>query len=197
MASRKGKGGITVDMGGVTPATGGAPALHVDEGDYIAEILKKPELKTSQKNNPYLVWQVGIYDSDGDRTPGILYHNTVLTGESLRFFDAMMMAFGIKLPRKKLTLASILKKVTVGMRAGVTIVDDEEYEGKVKSKAQSWFPEEEFSDDEDEDGDYEDDEEENEEEEEEDDEDEEDDDEEEEGDDEEEEEDEDDDDDEY
>ena len=135
-----------VDFEGINRARrGGGPAVNVDPGDYLLEVVSCERTK-SQKGDPMFTWQFHVLDDEGDALPGILYHRTMLTPKSLPFLDQLLFALGIELPRSKVKIKSILAKIKAGMRCGATL-ETSEYNDKPRSEVSSggFFPESEFT----------------------------------------------------
>lgn len=156
---KKKAGVLKVDM---RKEESGGGRFRVAEGDYRFK-LKKVESGTSENSgNPMLIWYwEGV---EGKVEGKILKDYTTLTPKSLWKVRSILEALGMDVPKKVISIP--LKKL-VGKEVGITLGDDEPYEGKIKSRAMDYIDIETFEssdvDDEDEDEDDDDDEDEDEE----------------------------------
>lgn len=107
---------------------------HIDAGDYVAEI-KKVEQTESKAGDPMWVFHITL-----DEVPRAVYpHYCVLTDNQYWKIKALFTAAGINVGQRKVKVDPnrlIGKKIGVGM-------EDDEYEGRLKSVIVDVFPAEE------------------------------------------------------
>lgn len=128
---------LTVDFTGVGERRG---AAHIPPGDYIAKVkdyeikYKKLEGGGFDKERPYINWQFVVTAPEAQKGT-TLYFVTSLVKESLFNLRNLLEDMGVTVPQKAVDVP--LGKL-VGKEVGIT-VDDDEYEGKVRSKIQATF----------------------------------------------------------
>lgn len=123
MAKRsKAKAGqVIIPMSREVKGSGGGARLA--EGDYLATVKKVTKETSKEEGNPYLKW---LFDVEGKSVAD----NTTLTDKSLWKLRQLLEAMGMKVPDTDFPLT--LKKYK-GKEVGVTLVDDEPYNGRIKS----------------------------------------------------------------
>lgn len=129
---------ITVDFSAVEDRReGGGKAAHVPEGDYLLKPVGVTIEDNKEKTGKYLKWRMGIVEPARHKNAGIIYHNTTLKPEGLWSLRNLLEDMGLKVEKKALDipLAAILKKAPI---FGATLQDDE-YNGKVKSTIAATF----------------------------------------------------------
>lgn len=104
---------------------------HMPSGEYLAEITDVTE-ETSKKQNKMWVFKVVLKK---DRTATYAHHCT-LTEESLWKVRNLLVAAGKVVPKKKV---GVDPTKLIGKEIGI-ILDDDEYEGKIKSAITGVFP---------------------------------------------------------
>lgn len=128
---------LTVDFSNVGERTEGGRAAHVPEGDYLFQ-PKAVELRSKKddESSKYLSWRMAIFAPEKHKGKTV-YHITSLKEESLWNLRNLLEDMGIKVPQSslKLPLQQIIAKSPV---FGGTVEDDE-YDGKVKSKIVATF----------------------------------------------------------
>ena len=155
MASKK---SIRIDFSGVDKDIR-QRAKHIQPGDYACKIVswKKKWKEDDKSNPPYLQWRFQIVDGKAKGVP--LYYITSLKTDAL--FNLRNLIFAATDGKKNVAGKSVDfdPDALVGKKIAV-LVDDEEWEGRVRSKAVDVRPLSELSGDEGESDDEEDDEEE-------------------------------------
>jgi len=136
---------LTVDFSNVGDRTEGGRAAHVPPGDYLAQVLGvELRSKKDDETSKYLSWKLGIIKPEKFKGAGVIYFVTSLKEEALWNLRNFLEDCGIKVPKSaiKLPLADIIaKKPTLGVT-----LDDDEYNGKVKSKVQATFKKADYED---------------------------------------------------
>jgi Protein of unknown function (DUF669) len=106
----------------------GPKASRVEPGDYIL-VCKKAEKAKASSGNTMVNFELKVKEPASAKGSTV-YHTSVLTPKSLWNLRNIMIAMGLKAPKKALTIDLDDFK---GKAFGAT-VDDEEYEGKTRSK---------------------------------------------------------------
>lgn len=135
---------LTVDFSGVEVRQG---SVHLPEGDYLMEVAGcELRSKKDDESRKYLLWALRVVEPESAKGKTI-YHRTSLVKESLwslRKFLVDLLGED-KVPQKALDLP-LAKIVAAKPRLGVTLQDDE-YEGKLKSEVAATFSKNEFQQD--------------------------------------------------
>jgi hypothetical protein len=119
----------------------GYSQTHQRPGDYRGKI-KSVEYGVSQQNKtPMLTYAL----QDAKRPSATYRYNCTLTEKSLWKLRNLLVAAGVNVPKKKLNIAGIAEKI-VGREIGMTL-DDDEYEGKIRSQVVGVFPADELPQD--------------------------------------------------
>jgi hypothetical protein len=135
---------LTVDFSGVSDG-GGGRSSHMPEGDYLFKVIKAMRKKKNNADTEYVSWQLKAIKGPG---MGTIFHVTSLKPEQLWSFRNFLQDLtGKEVPTKSLNIDLDKYK---GYVIGATVVDDEPYEGKDKSKIDSTFPKADYSEDEEE-----------------------------------------------
>lgn len=125
---------IIVDFTNVKESSGFNPQ-HQEAGDYRGVIKGTPEHALSKQNkNPMLTFAI----ADTDRPSAVYRYQCVLTENGLWKLRNLLVAAGIAVPKKRLNISSILPKLA-GREIGMSLEDDE-YEGKMRSAIVGVFP---------------------------------------------------------
>ena len=122
---------IPVDFTGVEARA----SVHVPEGDYLAKIVKLEQKPSSQKKTPGLY--VTFEGQSGLLKGKRLQDRHWLTKDSLWTLRNMLEAIGYKVPAGQMNLKESMLK---GKVVGVTIIDGEEYKGRVRSEIADYLP---------------------------------------------------------
>jgi hypothetical protein len=122
---------LTVDFSGVEERKGGK---HFKPGDYAVKVVKATNQVTKEKKTPQISFELQFID--GPYKGSKCFHNCNLLPQSLWVLRNMLEAIGIEIPKKRVKLD--LPKCT-GKKLAVTIEDDE-YDGKVRSRVVDTFP---------------------------------------------------------
>lgn len=119
---------------------------HKPEGDYRAKVISVEETTSKQEND---MWVYAIQlTSDAS---AVYPERIVLKENSLWKLRNLLQAAGMNVPKKKV---AVDPNKVVGREIGITLEDDE-YEGKMKSVISAVFKASELADDEPEDSDAE------------------------------------------
>lgn len=118
----------TKDQSGINP-------VHQKAGDYRG-LIKQVDHSIAQTENktPQLVYII----QDADRPSAAYRYNCPLTENSLWKIRNLLIASGIEVPKKRLNIAAIAQKI-VGREIGMTL-DDDEYQGRMRSQIVGVFP---------------------------------------------------------
>lgn len=136
MAKDAGKGGvIAVDFTGVE--SGGAPSVHIPEGDYGFKIQKVVQKKGKDSGEPYLLFSLKVTKGHPKGIGKVVPHNCSLQTKSLWNLRNLIEATGKEVPSKSLKLN--LDNMPTWPELAGTVIDDE-YNGKKKSVISAFFP---------------------------------------------------------
>lgn len=142
--------GDVINFEGVE-AGGGGGGAKVPEGDYRVKVIKI-ERKPSKQDNDMLVWRYEITEGKykGKKLRPVY---TVLTIDSL--WKLMRVVESLGMNADEISIKKTMKNA-LGKESGVTVVDGEEYNGKIPSEIAEHITLEEYegldhSDDDDED----------------------------------------------
>lgn len=137
---------LKVDFGGVDKEIrrgGGAP--HIPEGDYLAKIIDSEVRESEKSGSRYLSWKLTV--AQGEFKGKTLYHITSLKPEALwNLRNFIHAATGKNVAGKALNVDT---SALEGKVIAVTVEDDE-YEGKVRSRIVDTRPKDELEADSDE-----------------------------------------------
>lgn len=114
----------TKDSSGINPT-------HQPAGDYRGKIMKC-DVGPSQAGNPQVVYLI----QDADRPSAVYRYNCPLSEKSLWKIRNILVAAGVSVPKKKV---KIDPERIVGKEVGMSL-DDDEYEGKMRSQIVGVFP---------------------------------------------------------
>lgn len=134
---------MTLDFSQVKDGGSFSPK-HKPEGEYLGTITSFEDTKSKAGN---AMWVFGVTLKSDRRAVYPVY--CTLNTESLWKLRQVLMACGIRVPKKKL---SVDGNRLVGKDLGVCLEDDE-YEGKKKSVITTFFPADEYEGDDDSDDD--------------------------------------------
>jgi Protein of unknown function (DUF669) len=120
---------ISVDFEGVD-LEGGGGSFHIPEGDYRMKVISA-EKGTSKNDNEQIEWK--FEGLEGKAKGKKFYFYTTLTPESLWKLGQTLEALGLQVPDSSMDidLEELIDLECIG------VVEDDEYQGKVKSKLQS------------------------------------------------------------
>lgn len=119
---------IPVDFTGVEARA----TVRVVEGDYKAKVIDINKTKAKSSGNPMLVVTFELREGPDKEAKGKrIKDNHVMTKESLWTLRNMLEAMGFKVPSGPMKLDTNSIK---GRAVGVTIVDGDEYKGRIKSE---------------------------------------------------------------
>jgi hypothetical protein len=132
---------LIVDFTNTKEQSGFNP-VHQPAGDYRGIIKSVEYGKSKQNNNDMLTYAV----ADVDRPSAAYRYNCTLTEASLWKLRNILVAAGINVPKKKVNIASVAAKI-VGKEIGMSL-DDDEYEGKMRSQIVTVFSADDLPEDE-------------------------------------------------
>jgi hypothetical protein len=131
-----------IDFGGVEGEPGRRRRVRIPEGDYLCKILKHEKKRKEGGSSYYFNWHLQVVeDAQGKEkhkgTP--LYYITSLKPEAL--FNLRNFIFAASDGKKNVTGKTVNfdPKTLYGKQVGVTVEDDE-YEGKMRSRAVDVMP---------------------------------------------------------
>jgi hypothetical protein len=126
---------LSIDFEGVEERRQGGSAAHVPAGDYIVQVSDyEVRTKKDDASRKYISWQLKIV-APAEFKGKKVYFVTSLVKESLWNLRNFLEDMGVKVPAK---LVDVPLAKLKGRQVGVTL-DDDEYEGKIKSKVVSTF----------------------------------------------------------
>jgi hypothetical protein len=125
---------VTVDF---TDTEVGMGRMKIPEGDYGFRIAQIVSRKAQSTGNPVLVFGLKVIQGNKDAIGKILPHNCTLTKNSLWNLRNLLEATGKQVPSKALKID--LDKL-IGLTLAGTVIDDQPYEGKIKSIITAFFP---------------------------------------------------------
>jgi hypothetical protein len=136
---------LTVDFSNVGERREGGKAAHVPEGDYLLKVVGV-ELKSKKddETSKYLSWRFVIAKPEAHADAGSIWTNTTLKPDGLWSLRNLLDDMGIAVPKSSvaLPLQTIAKS---GRLVGATL-EDNEYNGKVKSQIAATFKKEQYED---------------------------------------------------
>ncbi len=132
---------VVLDFTNVREQSGYNPK-HQEPGDYRA-IVKDAEWGESKAGNQQVIYAI----ADADQPSAVYRYNCVFTENSLWKLRNLFVAAGVNIPKKKIKLTSETLNKVIGKEVGMSL-DDDEYEGKVRSKIVGVFPASDLAEDE-------------------------------------------------
>jgi Protein of unknown function (DUF669) len=136
---------LKVDFSGVDKdIRRGGGGGHIPEGDYLAKIVSAETRESEKSGSRYLSWKLAV--SNGEFKGKQLYHITSLKPEALwNLRNFIHAATGKNVAGKALNIdTSALEGKTIAIT-----VEDDEYEGKIRSRIVDTRPKEELEADDD------------------------------------------------
>lgn len=134
MATRKKKGApagtIQVDFGSMKEGSG---STRVPEDDYVV-VIKSAKATTFQSGNSGIEMDLEI--AEGKHKGKVVRDRIVFTPKTLWRLRDLLEAIGIEVPRRVVNLP--LKKL-MGQELGVTLVDGEPYNNRIKSEVADYL----------------------------------------------------------
>jgi hypothetical protein len=122
---------ITVDMTNVSEGSGVRPT-HQPPGDYLGKITAVAHSTAKSSGNALVTFTI----QDVDKPSATYPYRCTLNAEALWKLRSLMVAAGVNAPKKKFAFDT---DRLVGKEVGMTLEDDE-YEGKLKSVIADVFP---------------------------------------------------------
>lgn len=124
---------LIVDFTNVRESSGFNPK-HQPAGDYEGTIKTVEYGESNANKTPMLTYAIASVD-----TPSAVYrYNCTLTEKSLWKLRNLLVAAGVNVPKKKLNISAVAEKI-LGKNIGMSL-DDDEYEGKMRSQIVGVFP---------------------------------------------------------
>lgn len=134
---------LIADFTNVKESSGFNPT-HQPAGDYRGKITDVEYGESNANKTPMLTYKI----QDVDRPSAVYRYNATLTEKSLWKLRNLLVAAGVNVPKKKLNISSVAQKI-LGQEIGMSL-DDDEYEGKMRSQIVGVFPASDLPDEEDE-----------------------------------------------
>jgi hypothetical protein len=125
---------IPVDFEGV-PERG---TVRVPEGDYILKAKSAEKKNSKGSGNPMLVVKFEFASGPKDVKGKSIVDRHILIKDSLWTLRNMLESMGYKVPAKRMKLD--VDTMILGKTVGATIVDDDEYKGRIKSIIGDYIP---------------------------------------------------------
>ena len=122
---------IPVDFTGVE-ARG---RIRVSEGDYLAKVVKLEQKPSAQKKTPGL--HITFEGLSGELKGKRITDSHWLTKDSLWTLRNMLEAMGFQVPSGPM---KINDKMLKGRKVGLTVIDGEEYKGRISSEIGDYIP---------------------------------------------------------
>jgi hypothetical protein len=131
---------LKVDFSGVdTDIRRGGGAVHVPEDDYLAKIVSSEVRESEKSGSRYISWKLAIHN--GDFKGKTLYHITSLKPDALwNLRNLIHAATGKNVAGKALNVDT---SIIEGKIIAITVEDDE-YEGKIRSRVVDTRPKDEL-----------------------------------------------------
>lgn len=108
---------------------GGGGGVRIPENDYKGQIVKIKKIRSSEKDTPGLAVTVKV--TEGKFKGKKLTDRLWITPKSLWRVRSLLEALGLSVPKKVVNIP--IKKI-IGKEVGMTVIDDEPYNGRIKSK---------------------------------------------------------------
>ena len=124
---------LVADFTNVKDASGYSQT-HVKPGDYRGRVKSVEYGESQQNKTPMLTYSLQLVS----RPSATYRYNCTLTEKSLWKLRNLLVAAGVNVPKKKVNISGIAEKI-VGREIGMTL-DDDEYEGRVRSQVTGVFP---------------------------------------------------------
>lgn len=128
---------------------GGGGGIRVPEGDYLFKIIEATVHENKAQTGSYLRWKLTFHE--GDAKGKSIYTNTSLKPEALwNLRNLIHAALGRNVAGKAINFDP---SKLYGKIVGASVIDGDEYKGRIKSEIQTFMPREEVKggDDEEED----------------------------------------------
>ena len=134
---------LKVDFTGVDPdIRRGGGVAHIPEGDYLAKIVSSEVRESEKSGSRYISWKMSIANGEFKGKP--LYHITSLKREALwNLRNLIHAAVGKNVAGKALNVDTTAIE---GKIIAITVEDDE-YEGKIRSRIVDTRPKDELETD--------------------------------------------------
>lgn len=129
MAKKRKGSADTIRLDFSKEVEGGGGGIRLPENDYKGQIVKIKKIRSSEKDTPGLAVTIKI--TEGKFKGKKLTDRLWITPKSLWRVRSMLEALGISVPKKVVNLP--IKKI-IGKELGLTVIDDEPYNGRIKSK---------------------------------------------------------------
>lgn len=113
---------------------GGGGGTRVPENDYKVKIIKAKKERSKEKDTPGVILTLKIVE--GKFAGKKMIERLWITPKSLWRLRSLLEALGMEVPKKALKIPA---KKLVGKEVGATIIDDDPYNGRIKSKVGDWI----------------------------------------------------------
>lgn len=124
---------IVVDFTNTTDGSG-YTQTHVRPGDYAGKVKSVEYGESKDNKTPMLTYALAL----ANRPSAAYRYNCPLTEKSLWKLRNLLVACGVNVPKKKLNVAGVAEKI-VGKDVGISL-DDDEYNGKLRSQVVGVLP---------------------------------------------------------
>jgi hypothetical protein len=110
----------------------GGGGIRVKEGDYKVKIVGAKHKKSSEKETPYIELKLKLME--GKKKGKIITERVFVTPKSVGRVRMLLKACGVRPPKKGSKATKLNLKKLIGKVIGVSIEDDEEYKGTIRSR---------------------------------------------------------------
>lgn len=111
--------------------------IRVPEGDYVVKVKGVEKGKSSKKGTPQLKVDF-MFLTGGQGVEGkTISDRHYLTENALWTLRNMLEAMGYQVPQGKFKFTD---KMVVGRKVGITVIDGEEYQGRISSEVADYIP---------------------------------------------------------
>lgn len=113
-------------------------SVRVPEGDYVAKLVKAEKTNAKSSGNPMLVIRLELQSGPKDARGKALTDRHILVEDSLWTLRNMLEAMGYKV--KPAAMKIDVDKMLIGKKVGITVVDGDEYNGRIRSEVGDYIP---------------------------------------------------------
>lgn len=113
-------------------------SVRVPEGDYVLKVKGAKKEPAKSSGNPMLVLRFEFVSGPSDVQGKGITDRHILVKDSLWTLRNMLEAMGYKVPAKSMKLD--VDSMLIGKTVGATVIDGEEYKGRIKSEVADYLP---------------------------------------------------------
>jgi hypothetical protein len=108
---------------------GGGGGIRIPENDYAAKIVGAKKIRSSEKDTPGILIKCKV--TSGKQKGKVLPDRLWITPKSLWRIRSLLEAIGVTVPK---SVVNVPLKKLLNKELGITVVDDDPYQGRIKSK---------------------------------------------------------------